>query len=139
MGRCYARWCEKKKLIEAARYWAAGSPAASEGAEGDLEVLRVSLEDPNAVAWLAQIAPVIEHTEFEIYPENLLALEVFLALQTQWNVIAGMSGVIYQGVNYQALNSVFSMLSIPSKDRPALFQDIRVMEQAAIVILNSAS
>jgi hypothetical protein len=102
----------------------------------DLAVLGVQLSDPSAAEFLAQITPAVRKTHFEIYPENQTALELFLAVQTNWRLVAGMDGVTFQGIDYTALTAVFTLMAIPKKQRPALFAELRTMEGAAIPILN---
>jgi len=88
--------------------------------------------------WLAQIESVSPVEEFfTILPENEQAIRVFCALQTSWNLIIGMSGCVKTGINYCALHSVLQMMCIPSKAWPELLNDIRIMEQAALPLLNT--
>ena len=49
---------------------------------------------------------------FEVDYQNWDALRVFQSCATQWRVIAHMSGVIYQGLEYTAVESVMRMLRI---------------------------
>ncbi|MEN9671433.1 MAG: hypothetical protein RL018_1710 [Pseudomonadota bacterium] len=133
-GGC-KRWCQNKKLTLAAQYWAAGSASADNaGVETALDVFGITT--PEAAEWLAQINPVIEKQDFEVLPENLMAVQVFLAMQTNWRVIAGMAGIVWQGLDYSALPAVFQLMAIPKKQHPALFQDLRLMEAEAVPILN---
>lgn len=74
---------------------------------------------------------------FTVLPENEQAIRVFCALQTNWNLIIGMASCSYRGIDYQALHSVLQMMCIPRKTWPELFSDIRIMEQAALPLLNA--
>jgi Phage related hypothetical protein (DUF1799) len=49
-------------------------------------------------------------------------------MQTQWRT--GMSGAT--GLDYSALNEVWERLDVPLSRRDDVFQDIRVMENAAL-------
>ena len=69
-------------------------------------------------------------TDFEVFPENWSAVEMFLRLQTQWNVIPG--GFV--GLNYQSIDLCFKMYGI--KDRRDLFECLQTMEAAALSVLN---
>lgn len=60
--------------------------------------------------------------EFEVWPENWPVLEVFSALSTQWRVIAGIGGVIYQGLDYAAAESVLRLLK--TRDRREVFRSV---------------
>lgn len=74
---------------------------------------------------------------FDIYPDNEAAVAVFLALQTQWRVISGMARVVYQGIDYSAVPAVLSLMAIPRADRGESFVALRVMESAALRVLNA--
>lgn len=64
----------------------------------------------------------------EIWPENLPAYEAFSALRTQWRV--GMSGAT--GLDYSVVPVVLRLQGVPRADWPQLFEDLRVMESAAL-------
>lgn len=53
-----------------------------------------------------------------------------MAMQTQWRI--GMSG--YTGMDYTALESVMRFHQV--KDKRAMFNDIQLMETAALKALN---
>ncbi len=57
-------------------------------------------------------------------------MRVFTQLETQWRVVAGMAGMVYQGLDYAAVESLLRLLKIP--DRQAMFNGLQVMEQAAL-------
>ena len=73
-----------------------------------------------------------------VWPENWQAVQVFCAMGTQWRVSAGMSGLIYMGLEYTALPVVEARLAIPRADRADLFSRLRVMESSARGELNKA-
>ncbi|WP_292041438.1 DUF1799 domain-containing protein [Massilia sp. UBA6681] len=64
----------------------------------------------------------------DIWPENLQAYELFSALRTQWRV--GMAGAT--GLDYNAVPTVLRLQGVPRADWSQLFEDIRVMESAAL-------
>lgn len=81
-----------------------------------------------------------EETEamlFEIHPDNLEALNAFLAMQTQWRVAVGMAGAFYVGLEYAAIPAVLALLGIPRAARADIFASLRAMESAALRVLNS--
>jgi hypothetical protein len=61
-------------------------------------------------------------------PENYEAYILFTNMQTQWRT--GMSGAT--GLDYNALKEVWQRLKIPLDRRDELFQDLRIMENAAL-------
>lgn len=66
----------------------------------------------------------------EVWPETMQAATVFCAMSTQWR-FGGMSGVP-TGLDYSALSEVWRRTKTPSADRDAVFDDLRVMEEAAL-------
>jgi hypothetical protein len=68
--------------------------------------------------------------------DNWKTLEVFLAMATQWRIIAGMSDATYQGLEYSTIPSVLAMTGIAQADHAHIFHGLRVMESAALSILN---
>ena len=74
--------------------------------------------------------------EFELWPEHAPVMAVWLAMTTQWNILSGMNGVIYQGLDYGVLPTVLRLLGAPRRDWPEMFVDLRTMESAALPVLN---
>lgn len=68
--------------------------------------------------------------DFEVWPDNWPAVEVFLRCQTQWRTT--MTGVC--GLDYSAVEWLFRLYGV--KDQPAVLEGLQVMEAAAIKILN---
>jgi hypothetical protein len=76
-----------------------------------------------------QFAGSFEEEEFGIWPENLPAVQIFMAMGTQWRI--GMSGAT--GLDYSVLPAVFELYGIT--DRKQAFNDLRVMESAALEVM----
>lgn len=72
---------------------------------------------------------------FEIWPENVPVVDVFVALASQWNR-AGMSGEVLTGINYTAVPVVMDLLGVPPKKRRRYFEWIRLMEAEAREVAN---
>lgn len=70
----------------------------------------------------------------EVWPDNMPVVEVFSDAATQLRR-AGMTGVV-TGLDYAAVHAVLAMRGIPRKQWSQIFDDIRVMEDAAIDFLN---
>ena len=95
-----------------------------------------------AQEWLAQLTqhqPTESPTQVDVLPENHQAVSVFVALQTQWNLLVGMCGCAHQGLNYGALHTVLQLMCIPKREWKPLFDDIRLMEMAALRLLNQTA
>ncbi|WP_320202470.1 DUF1799 domain-containing protein [Agrobacterium rosae] len=77
-------------------------------------------------------APPIEQDQLEIMPNAWDSFMAFLSCQTQWRVAAGMAGLIWLGLDYAACKLVLDDIEAA----PGTFADLRVMEAAAMPILN---
>jgi len=74
--------------------------------------------------------------DFHVWEENWPAVSLFLGLSTQWVVQLGMAGLVYLGLNYVAVKSTVELELIPQEQWPDLFHGLRVMERAALPLLN---
>lgn len=72
-----------------------------------------------------------EKKTVEIWPDNVLPLRVFQAMGTQWRV--GFNGPI--GLDYNVLPGVIERIGVPEKERNQVFDDVQVMERAALLAL----
>lgn len=63
-----------------------------------------------------------------VFPDNIPAVNVFIAMSTQWNV--GPAGPI--GLRYEVLPEIWKRTGIKPADRGAVFDDLRVLEDAAL-------
>lgn len=75
-----------------------------------------------------------------VWEENWDTLMVWLALQTQWRrEIPAMSGqMIWHGLDYPATESTLRMMG-HWKKASEIFDGLRIMESAALPILNKPS
>jgi hypothetical protein len=64
----------------------------------------------------------------EVWPDNVQALNVMIAMGTQWRV--GMAGAT--GLDYSALPAVMCLVGVPASERGDVFEAIRTMEDAAL-------
>ncbi len=71
---------------------------------------------------------------FELWPENLEAYRLFIALETQWRVAVGMAAAVHLGLDYVAAEAVMRMRRV--KDRAVALEDLRAMEAAVLPLLN---
>lgn len=67
----------------------------------------------------------------EILPDCAAAVDVFLAMATQWRT--GMAGAT--GLDYSAVPVVLRLYGVPAKDRADVFDDLRVMEAEALKVM----
>lgn len=76
-----------------------------------------------------------EPDDFEVWPECLESVDLFMALRTQWH-FGGLGGRA-PGLDYQALNAAMEMMGV--LDRAQAFRDIRAMEGEALKIWQERS
>lgn len=62
---------------------------------------------------------------------------LFLDLSTQWNVAAGFAGLFYVGLIYSEATTLMKERGWPRARRADALDDLRVMERAALPLLNS--
>ena len=72
-----------------------------------------------------------EGSQVEIWPDNWHAVNVFLGMVTQWRSDFG----VRTGLDYGVLPIVMRMVGVPVGERSAVFEDLRVMEDAALEVL----
>jgi hypothetical protein len=66
--------------------------------------------------------------DFYVWPENVLAFNLWLSVQTQWLTDAG----VRTGLNYPGVETCIKHMPIPKKERPWYFAAIQSMERAAL-------
>lgn len=126
--------------MDAARYWAGEKPDVDFVIDDDVADSMLAFgADPDDVARL-RATPADDACY--VYAENWDTVQVFLALSTQWRTVAlaSMAGahVIYQGIDYSAIEPVLRLMSVESCDHAAMFGKIRLMEEAALDYLLDA-
>lgn len=77
-------------------------------------------EDPNVI---------------RLWPENVASLQLMMALQTQWRVVAGMGALLITGLDYGVVRETARMAMIPWTDER--FADLRACEDALLPLLNA--
>lgn len=86
------------------------------------------------VAIAAAVARQSDH-EFEVWPENWPILATFLSLARQWRWVAGgMGPPIRLGLDYPAVESVFRLTGVKSKDRAETFAALQLMEDGVMQV-----
>lgn len=71
--------------------------------------------------------------DFEVWPENWDAIDLFFKCQTQWNTSVG--GVT--GLNYASVLAIIDMYKYP--DPVSVFEDLQVLEITVMGLLNKES
>ena len=73
-----------------------------------------------------------ESEAFEVWPENMRAINLFNTLSTQW--IVGSAGPT--GLNYTPLFHRMDRMSLDAQEYEWLFDDIRTIEAEALTAMN---
>lgn len=71
--------------------------------------------------------------DFEVWEENWEIVMMFMRMQTQWNVTMG--GFV--GLKYEVLRWLCDLYSV--EDQRAMLDGLRIMEAAALQIMNDRS
>jgi hypothetical protein len=116
-------------LIEAARHWA-GYREDDFEAGADVADALAAFGAPDDVLDVVRARPTGE--DFFYYPDNEESLFLFFDVDTQWNYVGTMAGVVRTGLNYPGVESVMRYHGIRGKRRAALFADLQMMEKAAL-------
>ena len=81
-----------------------------------------------------------------IMPNAWESFCAFLECQTQWRAVAGMGGLVWLGLDYSACREILApRRSSRSRRRPSpripsrIFDDLRLMEAAALPVLNEVA
>lgn len=75
--------------------------------------------------------------DFEVWADNLESLDCFIACRTQWRMLPSAHGkALFLGLEYR--NVKVMLKSRKLTDWRAVFNDIQVMEWAALAVLNAA-
>ncbi len=91
---------------------------------------------PEQVIAAARSSMTPPETHCEVWPDNWPTLTFFLSLNTQWQRVIGLGGQAWLGIPSTAIESEMCMQGIARKRRPALLASIRLMEHAALAVLN---
>ena len=83
---------------------------------------------------IAAVLAQQQSEEFSLWPENWPVFEMFLRLQTQWRVAAGLGGLMFVGLDYAAARWLFEVHDVA--DPAAMLDDLAVIERAALAALN---
>ena len=73
-----------------------------------------------------------ETDDFEVWPENMPAINLFSSISTQWRV--GMNGPT--GLDYNVLFARMERLHLSDQDHEWMFDDIRTIESEALATIN---
>lgn len=143
---------QSKKLIEAARVWAAGTsaPADTGGTlEDDQAGFNIVFEpgpdgtDPRTARPIGEAEAQQESAEwqasftdredgqYQILPENWLTWLCFLELSDQYELVGTMGGLYYAGMPVERIDRVLAHSAMKKKHRPEAYRMLRDMAMVA--------
>lgn len=67
-----------------------------------------------------------------VWPENRQSVRVFIAARTQWRYATGGAS----GLDYSVLPELWRRMKVPPADRDDVFQDLQVLEAAALAAMH---
>lgn len=71
----------------------------------------------------------------EVLPANWPSVMAWLDCETQWRAVAGRAGIIWLGLDYQAVDVVLRRTAAPD----GVFADLQLMERIALDVMSEAS
>ena len=71
---------------------------------------------------------------FEIWSDCWISFTTFLRCETQWRIASGMSGFIWLGLDYTAVDVVLRRYKVDE----AVFDDLRLMEAEALEVFGES-
>lgn len=74
-----------------------------------------------------------------MWEEHWPALELFLAMRTQWRIVAGMAGAHHQGIDYTALYGHPKYARLDYDEQDKLLGQIQHIEAGALAAMNEQS
>lgn len=83
--------------------------------------------------FLAGFAAMQAAREYEVWPENMAAINLFSTLSTQW--IVGTGGIV--GLNYIPLFTRMDRMKLTEQEYEWMFDDIRLIESEALKAINT--
>lgn len=75
--------------------------------------------------------PVDDDQDIELSPDEWRAWQVFLAVRSNWRIVAGWGAAHYEGIDYSSLESAIRLMGIGRRHWPDVFSMVRVMEDEA--------
>ncbi len=72
-----------------------------------------------------------------VWPQNVAAVQAFLAVQTQWRILAGATGLAWLGLDYGAVTAGLAAAGIAVT--PALWTELRVIEAGVVARMNGGT
>lgn len=80
----------------------------------------------------------VKEPDYEVWPENLTALNLFLSLENQWDIVVSPDGeLIRTGIKTPAIEFKLKYQNgLPKKAHASLVQQLEWMERAALAVMN---
>lgn len=80
------------------------------------------------LAALGLLASDLDDSAYEVWPDAIASVNVFVAMNTQWRGNGS-------GLDYSALPEVWRRCGVPRNKRDEIFDDLRLMEGEALTIM----
>lgn len=78
----------------------------------------------------------IQADAFDVWPENVETVAVFVGMETQWACVATAKRMLAIGLRYESLREMWQACGVKRKRRAEVMRGLRVMELAALPLLN---
>lgn len=80
--------------------------------------------------------PGIREAALCVWPDAVWTWRTWMQISTQWVIVAGLGGACYVCLRHEAIPEAMAAAGVPKKWRRRVRQDLRVMERAALEVLN---
>lgn len=74
--------------------------------------------------------------DVELSPEEWAAWQIFLDTLRDWNLVAGIGGVWFEGVKVPAIESAMNLRRIKPRERLKVWSMVKVLEDEARLVRN---
>lgn len=111
------------KLTGAGRAWVTGATGGARSDDAASDAALFGLD------WQPE-----ERDDEGLWAEHRAAFAAFLAVSTQWRVVAGRAGLIFTGLDYAGADAGLTRAGI--EVTPQIWADLRVIETGALAALN---
>lgn len=74
----------------------------------------------------------------QVWPDNKWTWRAWKNISTQWVIVVGLGGAAHVCLRHEAIPEAMEAAGVPKKHRQRVRQGLRVMERAALPILNKS-
>lgn len=85
---------------------------------------------------LPQVKQKAAPSNFDLWPEHAKAWDVYLGCRTQWVKTVWPTGMVWEGLDYSAVDVVMRRYKVPAEREEDVFLQLQVLEDETLRIRN---